>query len=73
MNSTFQINSDTCLMCNNQLMRKIGELQGVFGADVDYVNNVINVQHTDEVTKEEIQTLLISLGLQPLNYENNNI
>lgn len=73
MNSTFEINSDTCLMCNNQLMRKIGELQGVFGADVDYVNNVINVQHTDEVTKEEIQTLLISLGLQPLNYENNNI
>lgn len=65
MNSAFQISSDTCLMCNNQVMQEVGKLQGVFGADVDYVNNVINVQHTDEVSREEIEQLLDRLGLHP--------
>ncbi len=63
MTSSFQIHSENCLMCDRQVMRKIAELQGVFGADVNYVKNVIHVQHTDEVTKDELEKLLDELGL----------
>ncbi len=63
MTSSFEIHSENCLMCDRQVMRKIAELQGVFGADVNYAKNVIHVQHTDEVTKEELQVLLNDLGL----------
>ncbi len=63
MTSSFQIHSENCLMCDRQVMRKIAELQGVFGADVNYAKNVIHVQHTDEVTTKELEVLLDELGL----------
>ncbi len=64
MYSTFQINSDECLVCNNQIMSKIGELQGVFGAEVDFVNGRISVNHTDEVSREDISKKLEEIGFK---------
>ncbi len=63
MNSSFKVETDDCLMCNNQVLKKIGELRGVFGADIDYIKNIVNVQHTDEVSREEIEEVLKELKL----------
>lgn len=64
MYSTFEINSDECLVCNNQVMRELGKLQGVFGAEVDFVNGRISVNHTDEVSREDISKKLEEIGFK---------
>ncbi|NLO71656.1 MAG: heavy-metal-associated domain-containing protein [Porphyromonadaceae bacterium] len=45
-------------------MSKIGELQGVFGAEVDFVNGRISVNHTDEVSREDISKKLEEIGFK---------
>ena len=62
MYSTFDVNGDGCLVCNNQVLARIGKLQGVFGAEIDYLNGGVVVSHTDEVTREEISRTLKELG-----------
>ena len=62
MYSTFDVNGDGCLVCNNQVLARIGKLQGVFGAEIDYLNDRVVVSHTDEVTREEISRTLKDLG-----------
>ena len=62
MYSTFDVNGDGCLVCNNQVLARIGKLQGVFGAEIDYLNGRVVVSHTDEVTREEIARTLKDLG-----------
>ncbi len=62
MYSTFDVNGDGCLVCNNQVLARIGKLQGVFGAEIDYLNGRVVVSHTDEVTREEIYRTLKDLG-----------
>ena len=62
MYSTFDVNGDGCLVCNNQVLGKLGKLQGVFGAEIDYVNDRVVVSHTDEVTREDITGTLNELG-----------
>ena len=62
MYSTFDVNGDGCLVCNNQVLARIGKLQGVFGTEIDYLNGRVVVSHTDEVTREEISRTLKDLG-----------
>ncbi len=62
MYSTFDVNGDGCLVCNNQVLGTLGKLQGVFGAEVDYVNGRVVVSHTDEVTRDDISLVLNKLG-----------
>ena len=71
MYSTFDVNGDGCLVCNNQVLARIGKLQGVFGAEIDYLNGRVVVSHTDEVTREEISRTLKDLGFYEIktNYE----
>ncbi|MBP1637635.1 MAG: hypothetical protein H6Q18_424 [Bacteroidetes bacterium] len=63
MYSTFNVNKDSCLACNNQVLKQLGSLQGVFGADIDRIRGEIVVTHTDEVNREMIQKTLNNLGL----------
>jgi copper chaperone CopZ len=67
MYSTFDVDGSGCLACSNQVLTKLGRLQGVFGADVDYVNNRVVVSHTDEVTREQILNQLNELGFLEIN------
>lgn len=62
MYSTFDVNGEGCLICSSGVMSQLGRLQGVFGADVDFVNNRVVVNHTDEVKREEIARKLEELG-----------
>ena len=71
MYSTFEVNGDECLVCNNQVMNKIGKLQGVFGAEIDYIKGRVVVSHTDEVSREDIAGTLNELGFNEVktNFE----
>lgn len=50
------------MTCNNQALKELGKLQGVFGAEIDRTDGHITVSHTDEVTREKIAEVLVTLG-----------
>ena len=72
MYSTFQVNGAACLTCNNQVLKKIGTLQGVFGAEIDRIRGEVVVSHTDEVSREMIEKTLNELGFFEENNNDNN-
>jgi len=63
MYSTFLVSTSECITCNNQVLKTLGTLQGVFGAEMDNIDGRIVVSHTEEVTHNEIESILIKLGL----------
>lgn len=62
MYSTFLVSKDQCLVCDNQVLKELGKLQGVFGAKFERIEGQIEVTHTNEVSREEIAQVLNSLG-----------
>lgn len=62
MYSAFLVSKSECMTCNNQVLKTLGTLQGVFGAEMDRIDGRIVVSHTEEVTWEEIGAILLSLG-----------
>ena len=72
MYSTFQVNGEACLTCNNQVLKKIGTLQGVFGAEIDRIRGEVVVSHIDEVSREMIEKTLNELGFFEENNNDNN-
>ena len=62
MTSTFLVSKTECMTCNNQVLKTLGTLQGVFGAEMDRIEGRIVVSHTDEVRRGEIADMLGKLG-----------
>lgn len=62
MYSTFYVSTTQCMTCNNEVLKTLGTLRGVFGAEMDRIDGRIVVNHTDEVSREEIAATLDSLG-----------
>lgn len=63
MYSAFYVNEESgCAVCNNEILKSIGRIRGVFGAELDRIDGRIVVSHTDEVSRQEIAQLLASLG-----------
>jgi cation transport ATPase len=62
MTSTFLVSKTECMTCNNQVLKTLGTLQGIFGAEMDRIEGRIVVSHTDEVSRSEIADLLGKLG-----------
>ncbi|MEI8085489.1 MAG: cation transporter [Paludibacter sp.] len=62
MYSTFLVSKSECMTCNNQVLKTLGTLRGVFGAEMNRIEGEITVNHTDEVTREQIAETLTSLG-----------
>jgi copper chaperone CopZ len=62
MYSSFRIKKSDCMSCNNVVLKTLGTLRGVFSADLDRVNSYVLVNHTDEVSRNEIKLKLIELG-----------
>ncbi|MEI6752831.1 MAG: hypothetical protein WCK78_06660 [Paludibacter sp.] len=50
------------MSCTNVTLISLGTLRGVFGAEIDRINGEVLVNHTDEVSREEISSMLESLG-----------
>ena len=62
MYSTFKISDTDCMSCSNVTLKSLGTLRGVFGAEIDRINGEVLVNHTDEVSRQEISAMLDSLG-----------
>jgi copper chaperone CopZ len=62
MDSTFLVSTSECMTCNNQVLKTLGTLQGIFGAEMDRMGGRIVVSHTDEVSRNEISEMLGKLG-----------
>jgi copper chaperone CopZ len=62
MYSTFLVSKTECMACNNEVLKTLGTLQGVFGAEMDRIEGRIVVSHTDEVSRTQIAEALSKLG-----------
>ncbi len=62
MFSNIRVSKIQCMTCNNEVLKQLGKLQGVFGAEIDRVNGFILVNHTDEISREAIKMKLAELN-----------
>lgn len=73
MYSTFYVSKSQCMTCDNKVLKTLGTLRGVFGAEMDRIEGMIVVNHTDEVTREEIASTLDELGWKEIPQESKEI
>ena len=69
MYSTFIISKSECMTCTNKILKSLGTLRGVFGAEIDEIEGKVLVSHTDEISRKEIAEMLLSLGYPELENE----
>jgi len=70
MYSTFYVLKSQCMTCDNKVLKTLGTLQGVFGVEMNRMEGQITVNHTDEVTREQIGKTLEVLGWSEILQEN---
>jgi hypothetical protein len=54
------------MTCNNQVLKSLGSLRGVFGAEIETIDGKITINHTDEINRIELSEHLKSLGWFPV-------
>ena len=69
MTTIFSVSKTECLSCNNQILKSLGNLQGVFGAEIDRSEGRVIVSHTDEVSCEQISSVLTQSGFMDVKAE----
>lgn len=62
MYSNFIVKKSDCMTCNNEVLKQLGRLQGVFSAEIDRIDGSILVNHTDEISRQAISNRLAELG-----------
>lgn len=62
MKTTIKVVNIKCGGCANSIHRSLAALTGVFGVDVNLESGGITVDHTDEVTREQLAAKLLSMG-----------
>ncbi len=67
MYSSFEISKSQCMTCNNEVLKQLGTLRGVFAAEIETIDGRITVNHTDEITRAEIAAKLDELGWKVVN------
>ena len=70
MYSSFKIAKSECMICNNEVLKQLGTLQGVFGAEIDRSGGTVLVNHTDEINRMLIEQKLNELGWKVIETEN---
>jgi len=66
MRTVIQVERANCCVFNNSLNREIAVLNGVYAVNIDNYKNEVTIDHTDEVSFEEIYTKLEESGYTPL-------
>jgi len=61
------------MTCDNKVLKTLGTLQGVFGAEMDRIEGRIVVNHTDEVSREKIASTLDELGWKEIPQEGDEV
>ncbi|MGL5788106.1 MAG: heavy-metal-associated domain-containing protein [Bacteroidales bacterium] len=62
MLSTFRIKNLTCWACSASIAPELIKLRGVYSTSVNVIDGIIEVNHTDEVKREQISLKLKELG-----------
>lgn len=62
MKTVIDLESVTVCGCSNSIHKGLGDLRGVFGVKVEPDQRRIVVEHTDEVTPEELIGKLQQMG-----------
>lgn len=62
MKTEFKVKNITCTGCARSIGKDIGIIPGVYGLNVDIANNSISVDHTEEITPEELKEKLRKIG-----------
>ena len=70
MYTTFRITQAECASCTNKTLKNLGQLQGIFGAEIDRIDGKIEVSHTDEISRKQIAEALKAEGYQLIENEN---
>lgn len=73
MYSSFQISKSQCMTCNNEVLKQLGTLRGVFGAEIETIDGRITVNHTDEISRKEIADKLEELGWKIVEGDKNAV
>lgn len=73
MYSTFYVSKSQCMTCDNKVLKTLGTLQGVFGAEMDRIEGRIVVNHTDEVSRDKIAATLDELGWKEIPQEGDEV
>jgi hypothetical protein len=60
------------MTCTNKTLKELGTLHGVFGAEINSADGKIEVSHTDEVTRTEIEAKLRNLDFEIIAQTNEN-
>lgn len=67
MKTTIKLENANRGCCFNSTHKELGELNGIFGVNIDTENSSITVEHTDEVIREEIIEKLKEMGYLPID------
>lgn len=70
MRTVIQVERADCCVFNNSLNREIAALNGVYAVNIDNYKNEVTIDHTDEVSFEEIYAKLEDSGYTPLGGRN---
>lgn len=62
MKTTIQVENIRCGGCSNSIHKALAGLKGAFGVEVDIPGGKITVDHTDELTREDIARKLLAMG-----------
>jgi len=73
MYSTFYVSKSQCMTCDNVVLKTLGTLRGVFGAEMDRIEGRLVINHTDELTREQIAITLDELGWKEIPQEEGEI
>jgi copper chaperone CopZ len=57
------------MVCNNEVLKQLGKIQGVFGAEIDRIDGKISVNHTDEIDRKTISEKLDELGWKEIEFK----
>lgn len=62
MKTTVEIESIACSACINSILKAVSRIRGVFGTQADTAGRAITIEHTDEVSRQEIEQVLRQAG-----------
>lgn len=62
MKTEIKVQNIQCAGCSRAIGHEIGVIQGVYGINVDIASKMISVDHTEEITRKDIEEKLKSIG-----------
>ena len=69
MYSSFKVSKSQCMTCNNEVLKQLGQLRGVFAAEIDRIGGEITVNHTDEIDRPTLSAKMDELGWKEIKAE----